>query len=62
MAAKNYDHNLGMYIEPPAVPVLPRLAFLRWLAERGRLEHFPSGPSSGPLAAVMACPQYTGKA
>lgn len=26
------------------------LRFLRWLAERGRLEHLPAGPSTGAWA------------
>lgn len=62
MASTNYDADLRLYREPPAVPVLPRLAFLRWMAEEGRLEHPIAGVSSGPLAKVLACPQYSGKA
>jgi hypothetical protein len=62
MASTNFDHALGMWIEKPAVPVLPRLAFLRWMAEEGRLEHPVAGVSSGPLAKALACPEYSGKA
>lgn len=31
---------------------LERLVFLRWLIERGRLEHYPAGESCGPLVAL----------
>lgn len=49
-----YDRQLAMYVEPGHEFNLPRLRFLRWLAERGRLEHPVAGPSTGPLARIAA--------
>jgi hypothetical protein len=37
----------------PRDPKLAHLAFLRWLAERGRIEHVPLGPPSGRYAARL---------
>ncbi len=48
-ADRQYDSNLQMFVEAPREPDFARLAFLRWLGERGRLEHEIAGPSSGPL-------------
>jgi hypothetical protein len=45
-----YDDDLHMYRQPPQSPNLNRLAYLRWLVERGRLDHPVAGPPSGPLA------------
>jgi len=36
-----------MFVDEVHEPDLARLAFLRWLGERGRLEHPVYGPSSG---------------
>jgi len=47
---QSYDGDLEMYREPERAIDVARLRFLRWLAERGRLEHPPLGPSSGPFA------------
>jgi hypothetical protein len=46
---RKYDADLQMFVDPPREPDMQRLAFLRWLVERRRLEHGPTGPSSGPL-------------
>ena len=47
---QSYDGDLEMYRETERAIDVARLRFLRWLAERGRLEHPPLGPSSGPFA------------
>jgi hypothetical protein len=48
--ATSYDGELQMFREPSREPDLGVLRFLRWLAERGELEHALSGASSGELA------------
>lgn len=45
-----YDPTLQMFAQAPRDPDLTRLGFLRWLAERGLLEHPAEGPSSGEYA------------
>jgi hypothetical protein len=52
MDMKNYDGDLQMFAEMPTAVSLPRLWFLRWLVEQGRLEHPPAGPSSGSLVEI----------
>jgi hypothetical protein len=47
-----YDSALQMFVEPPREPDLARLTFLRWLVERGRLDHGPAGAPSGEFAAL----------
>ena len=47
-----YDPDLQMFTNPPGNPDPRRLRFLRWLAERGRLEHRVAGIESGPLAGL----------
>jgi len=42
-----------MHREPSCEPDLDVLRFLRWLAERGELEHEVSGVSSGELADLV---------
>jgi hypothetical protein len=44
-----YDSTLQMFVQPPTAIDMSRLAFMRWLAEQGRLEHQIAGPSSGAL-------------
>ncbi|MGE3267566.1 MAG: hypothetical protein AB7P40_02390, partial [Chloroflexota bacterium] len=44
-----YDSSLQMFVQSPRELDLSRLAFLRWLAEAGRLEHHVAGPSAGLL-------------
>jgi hypothetical protein len=45
-----YDPDLRMFVDPPRKVDLPRLRFLRWLGERGLLEHGVAGAPSGELA------------
>ena len=52
--AGTYDKTLQMWREGQKVIRLPHARFLRWLAERGRLEHYPAGPPSGHFAALVA--------
>ncbi len=53
---KNYDPELRMFREAPKPVSMAHLRFLRWLAERGKLEHPPAGPPSGPLAEPPPAP------
>ena len=46
----NYDSDLQMFVDRAREPDRTRLRFLRWLAERGWLEHEPVGPPTGPYA------------
>ena len=45
-----YDPDLHMFAEQSQPPDLPRLRFLRWLAEHGKLEHQAAGLSTGDYA------------
>ena len=45
-----YDPELQMFRDNPRELNLDRLRFLRWLAERGRLEHEAAGEPFGPAA------------
>jgi hypothetical protein len=47
---QSYDGDLEMYRETERAIDVAQLRFLRWLADRGRLEHPPSGPPCGPFA------------
>ena len=47
-----YDPDLEMFVEPPREPDLARLTFLRWLIDRGRLDHGPAGAPAGELAGL----------
>jgi hypothetical protein len=49
-----YDSALQMFVQTPQPIDMSRLTFMRWLAERGRLEHHIAGPSSGPLVGQAA--------
>ncbi len=49
---KNFDGDLEMFREEGRVDYA-RLSFLRWLVERGKLEHPPAGPPSGPFAEEL---------
>ena len=46
----NYDSDLQMFVDRAREPDRTRLRFLRWLAERGWLEHQPVGPPTGLYA------------
>lgn len=50
-----FDKELQMFREPPKEPDLGRLRFLRWLAERGMLEHKTVGEPYGEFAAPGEC-------
>ena len=41
---RQYDSDLQMLVEEPREANPAHLLFLRWLAERGQLEHPVSGP------------------
>jgi hypothetical protein len=45
-----YDSELQMFTRTPQDPDRACLRFMRWLIERGRLEHAPAGDSSGEYA------------
>jgi hypothetical protein len=48
---RDYDSDLQMFCRPPRDPSPASLRFLRWLAERGELEHNVVGPPAGVYAA-----------
>jgi hypothetical protein len=48
-ALNRYDSSLQMFVEDQRDPDMQRLRFLRWLAERGGLEHSVAGVPSGDL-------------
>ena len=48
-----YDGDLQMFREPAREPDLDVLRFLRWLAERGELEHEAVGGSTGDLVELI---------
>ena len=52
--AGTYDPKLQMWREGQKVVRLNHALFMRWLAENGRLEHYPTGPPSGHVAALVA--------
>ncbi|HEY7065097.1 MAG TPA: hypothetical protein VII06_26715 [Chloroflexota bacterium] len=54
---QSYDGDLEMFREAPRSVDMARLRFLRWLADRGCLEHPAAGPPSGELAAAHAAHQ-----
>ena len=49
--SSQYDAELQMFTDEPREPDLARLRFLRWLAERGRLEHEAVGDPTGAYVA-----------
>ncbi len=53
-AVGRYDTALQMFREDQKLVRLPHAKFLRWLAERGELEHPAYGPPSGHVAALVA--------
>lgn len=48
-----YDSRLQQHREPPCVPNVERLRFVRWLVDTRRLEHAPAGPPSGPWVVLV---------
>ena len=51
-----YDNTLQMCVEDVREPDMRHLRFLRWLAERGALEHEIAGPSNGALLVPVTSP------
>jgi hypothetical protein len=49
-SARRFDSELQMFCEAVREPSLVELRFLRWLAERGRLEHPVVGEPAGVYA------------
>lgn len=52
-AMGQYDSTLQMFKDQPGEVNMARLGFLRWLAERGLLEHALAGPSTGAYAVTV---------
>ena len=50
IGTSQYDTELQMFKDKPREEDLNRLRFMRWLAERGRLEHRMEGESVGTFA------------
>ena len=53
-APNRYDTSLQMFVEDGRAPDMQHLRFLRWLAERGWLEHGVVGAPSGELSTSPA--------
>jgi hypothetical protein len=51
---RRYDADLEMFVEPSCEPDMAHLRFMRWLAERGHLEHRTAGASSGDFTVRSA--------
>lgn len=49
---QRYDSQIQMFIEQPKPVDTEHLRFLRWLGERGKLEHPVVGAPSGELAVT----------
>lgn len=52
-----YDGALEMFVQEGQAPDESTLRFLRWLAERGKLEHDIAGPPSGNLVTPPSSPE-----
>jgi hypothetical protein len=50
-ALGQYDGALQMFVEAPREADVAHLRFLRWLAERGRLDHGTAGQAGGEYSA-----------
>lgn len=59
-AVGTYDGDLQMFVQEPRPIQLHWLGFLRWLGERGLLEHEIAGKPAGPLADTEI--NHTGQA
>lgn len=63
MRLGKYDPHTQMFVSDPKPLNLNHLAYLRYLAELGRLEHAVESAPSGPaLDDVVRAPEYAGKA
>lgn len=47
-----FDGDLEMFCEPKSELNLPKLKFLRWLSEQGKLEHEVFGQPTGDYAEL----------
>lgn len=47
-----YDASIQMFVEEPRPVDRDHLLFLRWLGERGLLEHPVAGPAAGELVPL----------
>ena len=47
-----YDTELQMFVDQPREASISRLRFMRWLGERGQLEHKTAGVSAGEYALL----------
>jgi hypothetical protein len=65
-AVGRYDGDLQMFVEETKNLDMNRLWYLRFLAERGDLEHPIAGPCTGEIVADLVfggpAPVYSGKA
>jgi hypothetical protein len=52
-----YDPELRMFAEQAREPSVAHLAFLRWLAEHGRLEHNVAGRPGGEYSLSAPRPR-----
>ena len=52
-----YDGTLQMFVDQPRDADARHLRFLRWLGERGALEHEVAGPPCGSYAATAGGPE-----
>lgn len=59
VGTSRYDSELHMFRDNPRELNLDRLRFMRWLAERGRLEHEAAGESIGLLVLEELVDQPT---
>ncbi len=50
--AQRYDAELQMFCDATREPAIVMLRFLRWLAERGQLEHAVFGQPAGVYAGA----------
>lgn len=62
MKVGRYDTALQMFVDEPRILNLNHLAYLRYLAETGRLEHAVESAPSGPVLDDVRAPAYSGKA
>lgn len=53
IGSSHYDAELQMFVEQPREADLARLRFVRWLVERGRLEHAAAGAPAGEYARFV---------
>ena len=53
-ARRVHDGRLQMFGEEPRNVYVRHLRFLRWLGERGLLEHDVAGPPTGPDAFIVS--------